>query len=77
MGGLKMKWVEVAKVPKLKQLCNFKYFPTLKQALNPPVKLGGSYAFATDEEGNIWFHELDPFGDDQRSLKLEIEKAED
>jgi len=30
---------------------------------------GGSYAFAQDEEGNLFFIERDPFGDDCLYLK--------
>jgi hypothetical protein len=72
-----LRWIEVpyGKLPKpLKQLCDVKYFRILKLTLDPPDKLGGSYAFATDDEGNIWFIELGPFGDDRRCLKMEVEE---
>lgn len=31
---------------------------------------GGSFAFAEDAEGNLWFIEWDPFGDDCLYLKV-------
>jgi len=66
-----MKWVEIpySKVPKLKQLCNKKFFPILKDLLMIPTR-GGSYAFAVDEEGNIWFIEQ-TYPDETRYLKME------
>ena len=67
-----MRWIEVpcAKVPKLKQLCDVKYFPILKNHLMAP-ETSGSYAFARDEEGNIWFINQ-CYPDEFKYYKMEI-----
>jgi len=67
-----MRWIEVpyAKVPKLKQLCDRKYYPILQNHLMAPEP-GGSYAFAKDEKGNIWFIDQ-RYPDEFKYYKMEI-----
>jgi len=63
-------WIEVpfSRVPQLRQYSTPSEWPRLKEQLKAPVK-GGSYAFAKDEQGCLWFIEIDPFGDETRYYK--------
>jgi len=78
-----MRWIEVpyALVPKLEQ-----YGKPGEEWLRMRAEVqreyrkvygkhlpGGSFAFAKDEEGNLWLIEWDPFGDDRLFLKQESE----
>jgi len=63
-------WVEVhyAHVPNLEQYGSpgdewWAMRRKIEQELGEPLP-GGSFAFAKDEQGRLWFIEWDPFGDD-------------
>jgi len=68
---VKIEWVHVPsnKVPKLKQYLTPSEWLEMRYNLHVPTELGGSYAFAKDEDGNLWFIEWSPFGDECRYLK--------
>jgi len=67
-------WTQVpfSKVPKLKQYRSPEEWLEILYNLHVP-KLGGSYAFAKDENGNLWFIEW-TYEDECRYLRRSEKK---
>jgi len=74
-----MGWVRVpyAEVPKLEPDGDPKDWASRvwREGVPSWAILGGSYAFARDEEGNLWFISWSPFGDECGFFKKEAKRT--